>query len=329
MTADNLKNTLKDCIAGFLALLLLVPADASVAGKLYKWTDEAGTVHYSDKMPPESVKNAHEQLNDAGLVKEGVGAAKTDEEQMAEKIEEKIQLDARRKHAEEQAKIRRRDQILLDTFTTERDLLLARDDRLNSMDSIINLTTNNNKHFVEKLGRTKKRIAKIEESGRESPQNMRDQLESLLEQYEKNQRFIDKKKAERNKLKEHFDADLARFRELKGIEAPEATGKEEVAEKEGEVSEEKEAEDQEELTAAERLPKPPETAEATDKEEVAEKEGEVSEEKEAEDQEELTAAEKLPKPPETAEKADEKAEQTKKSAAKKEAFSGPIAAKKE
>ena len=43
------------------------------AAKLYRWTDAEGRVHYSDRVPPEAVDKAHDQLvvGDADLSREG------------------------------------------------------------------------------------------------------------------------------------------------------------------------------------------------------------------------------------------------------------------
>ena len=41
-----------------LVLGLAIAAPAS-AGKLYKWVDEKGNVHFSDKVPPEAAMLAH------------------------------------------------------------------------------------------------------------------------------------------------------------------------------------------------------------------------------------------------------------------------------
>ena len=44
----------------YLFCLLLFPACASLAGNLYRWVDGEGNVHYSDQLPPPSVKDVEE-----------------------------------------------------------------------------------------------------------------------------------------------------------------------------------------------------------------------------------------------------------------------------
>ena len=64
-----------------LVLWTLVAMPASAA-KLYKWVDEDGKVHYSDKVPPEAIRNEHKQLNEHGVVKETVEKDLTDEQKV-------------------------------------------------------------------------------------------------------------------------------------------------------------------------------------------------------------------------------------------------------
>jgi hypothetical protein len=143
-------------------------------------------------------------------------------------MEQSMLEQQRRIEAEKQARQRMRDQILLQTFTTERDLIITRDDRLNSIDSIINLTATNNKRVVKQIEETKAQITRIENSGREVPENIRKKLENLRGQHEKNKDFVTRKQAERDEVANRFAADLQRFRELKGI-AVEVTPDEESA----------------------------------------------------------------------------------------------------
>ena len=204
------------CSLVFATTIGFLPAQSDAA-KLYKWVDENGVVHYSDRMPPDITRDAHEELDSRGLTVREVDRAKTDEERMTEKVEKSMEEQQRRIAAEKQARERMRDQILLQTFTTERDLLMTRDDRLNAVDSIISLTTNNNKHLATQIEDTSRKVERIQNSGREVPENMSKQLDSLNEQFQKNKEYIELKQKERKELSESFAADLLRFRQLKGI----------------------------------------------------------------------------------------------------------------
>lgn len=189
----------------------------AVAGKLYKWVDENGMVHYSDKLPPEAAQHAHEQLNSRGQMVESV---KDPQEEIKEQVVNSAEQEERRHQAEVEARERMRDRILLDTFTTERDLELTRKDRLNAADSLINLMKSNNERIQSQISETQAKVDKFNAKGQAVPENLQKQLESLNSQLAKNKQYIDAKQEERRKLVEQFDADLKRFRELKGIQPP-------------------------------------------------------------------------------------------------------------
>lgn len=206
------------CFAGLIVSAVF--AQPAVAAKLYKWVDDKGTVHYSDKLPPEASRNAHEELNKRGQTTDKVSRAKSEQERLEEHAAIAAEEEKRRRQAEIEAKQRIRDQILLDTFTTERDLVLTRDDRLSAVDSLINLTNSNNQRLKTQADETQAKVDAIASKGREVPENLTKQLENLNDQLAKNLEYIDAKQTERRGLVEQFDADLKRFRELKGIEPP-------------------------------------------------------------------------------------------------------------
>lgn len=207
------------------SLLIISPAWAA---KLYKWTDEEGNVHYSDKLPPEVVEKEHQELNSRGLTTKSVNREKTEAERMEEEAAKVAAETERKQKFEQEARVRARDELLLNTFTTERDLLLARDDRLAAVDSIISLTTSNNSNIEQQAADTVKRIENLNKAGKEIPENLTKQLANLEGQLAKNRSFIEIKREERKKLEQQFENDLQRYRELKGI-APETPAEQRAA----------------------------------------------------------------------------------------------------
>ena len=215
---------------GSLTMGLATQAQA----KLYKWVDEKGEVHYGDKIPPRYSKQQHQELNNRGIQMKAVERKKTQAEKDAEqaaKSEEQKRLDAERKI---QAEKSRKDQILLDTFTVERDLLIMRDDRLSAIDSTVNLTSTYNRQLEEQLEKTQQRIDNLEKSKREIPENLIKKVKNLKGQLEQNTAHISRLKKDRILLEKQFKDDLARFRELKGLPPVE---EEPVAEQETEAAE--------------------------------------------------------------------------------------------
>ena len=121
-----------------LPLILVICAIAApVQARLYKWIDENGQVHYGDSVPAEYLSKEHKELNEQGLSVKEVEAAETDE-QRAERLRQEQVKKRKEQRAAEQ---RQRDRVLLDTYTTERDLVAARDARIEAVGSQIQLST--------------------------------------------------------------------------------------------------------------------------------------------------------------------------------------------
>lgn len=198
---------------GSLTMGLAMQAQA----KLYKWVDEKGEVHYGDKIPPQYSKQQHQELSDRGIQLKAVERKKTQAEKDAEqaaKSEEQQRIDAERKI---QAEKSRKDQILLDTFTVERDLLIMRDDRLSAIDSTTSLTKTYNVQLARQLETAQGRIDNLEKTKREVPENLVKKIKNLKDQIEQNTLHIARLKKDKVLLEKQFKDDLVRFRELKGL----------------------------------------------------------------------------------------------------------------
>lgn len=208
-SANRVKPYLSSLI--FVCLILAAPAHAG----LKKWVDEHGNVHYGDRIPAKYLSKQHETLNEQGLIINRSKAMKTDAE-IAQEDE------ARKKKAEEdkirliqQRKQALRDRVLLDTFTTEKDIEIARDARLDAIDSQISLANTLIESDEKKLEKIQNRIKSIEKTGRKVPENLHKNVTSVSRQLENSYAFIEEKNTERDNTLSKFDEDVKRFRELK------------------------------------------------------------------------------------------------------------------
>lgn len=195
------------------ALLLSTPGVH--AGKLYKWVDEHGQVRYGDRVPPEYAKKRNETLNSQGIVVETRAAQKT-AEQLAEE-QRLAALRAAKEHRQrEQA---HKDRILLDTFTNEDEMILTRDGKLEAIEAIIRVTTGRIEKIRQKLSDLTKRAANLERAGRPVPAELGQQISESRDQIRQNLDYIENRKQEQRAIREKFELDIKRFRELKIAEA--------------------------------------------------------------------------------------------------------------
>ena len=200
-----------------ILLCLILPGMASTAeaGSLYKWIDENGEVRYTDRMPPSASKRQQQTLNDQGIVINTKEAAKSSEELAAIKQAEKERdkrLRAEERHNEAQ---RKKDQALLLTFSSEAELELAKDERIEVLDSIIQL-------IYKSMAGTQKKLTELEDLAEENyrskgwvvPGGLAQNIEVLSRSNLMRDNQLLQKLTERNRIELQFEVDLARYRAL-------------------------------------------------------------------------------------------------------------------
>jgi len=207
------ETTLKQLLlSSMVANLLVLPC--AYAG-LNKWVDEKGQIHYGDRVPSKYLSKEHSQLNEQGVTLRTSKALKTDKELSAEENARRLKAAEDKKRLIIARKQALRDRVLLDTFTTENDLSLARDARIDAIDSQISLAETLIKNDEKKLSNVKIRIETIEKSGRTAPENLHKQIISVGRHIQNNYAFIEDKTNERDEIIKTFKQDVNRFRQLK------------------------------------------------------------------------------------------------------------------
>lgn len=198
-------------LTGALAFFLI---SQPVWAGLNKWVDEKGNTHYGDRVPPTYLKKEHSLLNEQGIIIRTTEASKTDEELSREEKEQKIKnkensirLIAERKQA-------LHDKMLLDTFTTETDLVHAIEARVDTVNSQIALAETLIKNYETRLENVKLRIKTITASGRTPPENLHIEIKTIGKQMDKNFTYIEDKTNERTEILKTFEKNVQRYRAL-------------------------------------------------------------------------------------------------------------------
>jgi hypothetical protein len=197
-----------------LCALISLSAGTTQAGKLYKWVDDTGQVRYGDSIPPQYARKSNQTLNEQGIVVEQKAAAKT-REQLAEEERKKLA-------AAEVERIRRekayQDRILLDTFTNEDEMIMTRDGKVEAIEAVIRVTSGRTEKLKQRLAELKQSAANLERSGKPVPKRLNDEITDARYQIEQNRHYVESRQAEQQKIREKFEADIRRFRELKTAE---------------------------------------------------------------------------------------------------------------
>lgn len=197
-----------------LCALISLSAASAHAGKLYKWVDENGRVRYGDSIPPQYARKSNQTLNEQGVVVDRKAAAKT-----REQIEEEERLKQAKAEAE---RIRQekayQDRILLDTFTNEDEMIMTRDGKIEAIEAVIRITNGRSEKLKHRLLELKQRAAALERSGNQVPDRLKQEIVESRHQIAQNQRYVENRKAEQQKIRDKFEGDIRRFRELKTAE---------------------------------------------------------------------------------------------------------------
>ena len=141
--------------------------------------------------------------------------AKTEAELAAEakaKREEEARIaeEARLKRIQDQ-----KDQVLLMTFSSEEELELARQDRIEVLESVIQLIRNSIETTQEKLGVLQENATtNYLSQGKEVPGGLAQKIEHFERKIQTRNVQLEQKLAEKAKINEKYQLDLARFREL-------------------------------------------------------------------------------------------------------------------
>ncbi len=195
----------------FTMALLCIVCSLPVQGKMYKWVDENGQMHFGDSIPMQYRVGKHMELNEKGALVKTHAAQETEEQRLEKKRIEELRKEEALRATEQEKK----DRGLLDSYNSEQELIIARDTRIEAVDTQLKLSHSIIEDTQQKLEATQKQIAGINASGRQVPENLIAKLEhekSLLASYEKvAAQHLEKK----NKIHQQFNEYINRFRELK------------------------------------------------------------------------------------------------------------------
>jgi len=179
--------------------------------KLYKWVDDKGTTHYGEVIPPEYANRDRDSLNKAGLLQ------KRPEKIDPEAIRAKEEAEQKRK-VENQALVeqQRRDNALLNTYSNENEIDLARDRSL----VLINARIDSNKMLLKSSQSTlddhNKEVESRSKAGKKIPASLTKDVAQTEARVAKYQAELRKSEEDLAAVKTRFDNEKELYRKLKG-----------------------------------------------------------------------------------------------------------------
>ena len=196
-----------ELIAALVAgLVFSLPATA----KLYKWVDDQGVTHYGETIPPQYAGKERSELKSGRAIKKE--EALTPEEQRA-KEEADARMLAEKKAAQEQ---KRRDNALINTYSNEKEIELARTRNLQQVDARINGINSQIAIIESNLETLQKEADGYDAEGKKIPTSLQQDLNNSQKRLDKLRLELEKAQAEKAALNARYDADKARYKALTG-----------------------------------------------------------------------------------------------------------------
>lgn len=201
-----------------IALLLLgagliVHASHAHAG-LYKWADERGVIHYSDKIPAEAVNRANFELNRQGLTIRKTEQARP----VAQRVVPKNESDEQRLRQAERDRLlaTRRDRALVESYTSESEIDLAKSRAVATLDGQVQSA----EAFIAQMQKRRDELEskKSTFAPRPVPGSIVREIETIDDEMARQHDFVAAKRKEAAGVAARYDADRQRFRELRSGE---------------------------------------------------------------------------------------------------------------
>ena len=194
-----------------LALAATLALVAPVHAATYKWVDDKGMVHYSDKVPPEAMDKTNVELN-----KQGIAIKRNDPPPTAEQRRAKAAEEERQKAlARDREIIDRRDRALAQSYTSEDEIDLARSRALGTIETQMQSAQAYTVQLTKRRAELNERRKTF--GDKPAPPALERELESIGSELEKQDAFIAEKKRETAAVTARYDADKQRWRELRAI----------------------------------------------------------------------------------------------------------------
>ncbi|HKO86966.1 MAG TPA: DUF4124 domain-containing protein [Burkholderiales bacterium] len=173
--------------------------------KLYKWVDDQGKVHYTERLPPEATGKATAQMNRQGTVVKEMDRALTKEEQLAkQEAERKREEDAKRATEE-----RRMNEAILSSYSSEKDIDMARERAMQSNADAIKSAMHNVETAKKLQAELKQKTAPFKDKS--LPLKLQRDIESNEVDLRNQQQLLDSKTLEAAKINARYDEDKRRY----------------------------------------------------------------------------------------------------------------------
>ncbi len=192
----------KCCLYLCIALTSLSASLHAKAADLYRWQDDKGNVHYTDRVPPEYVEQGYRVISEQGLT---IQTIRSSMEELAAQGDKPAQI------SKEQAI---KDRRLLMTYGSEDEIIAARERKLEDVQSLIELSRETISLLETQFRQLAKEAGDYEKQGKAIPEALLTQVAATRRKIGKYQARLQENETGLENIKLEYDSDLERFRQL-------------------------------------------------------------------------------------------------------------------
>ena len=193
-----------------IALFLMNGLASADSKRIKKWVDEKGVTHYGDVLPPDYAGEEMTEMNSRGITVKRKEVAANPKEQQSGKVKELTEQE-------------RRDKALLNSFTTAKEIDLARDRNLQMDQANIHSLKLRLTDAEKRLEKTNASIAEFDKNKKPVPADLTEDRKTQQADISKIKDQIAQKQSVMDETRVRFENDKQRFIELKSDNAATAT----------------------------------------------------------------------------------------------------------
>ena len=210
-------------LAGAGGVMIASTVSAQASGKrYYRYRDAHGVVEVSSILPPGQAQAGYEILDGVSLRVLSVVAAAPTAQELAGAVAARREANLAKAAAEQAAQQRRldaqsqqqRDQMLLQTYASETELLALRDRKLQTIDLIRQTLDQTIAYLRANLERMDATIGEHRTAGREPPPELLAARAHTADDLAEQLLAAERTRAEQTTVRRRFDDDLHRYRQL-------------------------------------------------------------------------------------------------------------------
>lgn len=181
-------------------MLLMALAPASFAGDLYRWVDNKGNVHYTDRVPPEYVQNGYRVINKQGLTITTIAPKKDEPVDKKMDDEAKAQLE--------------RDRRLLTIYSNADEIVAARERKVAEIKSGISLRQETLALLEKQFREQTREAGDYEKQGEAVPETLRANINTTKKKITAYEEGIKHHQQQLLDAQKQFNDELERYKQI-------------------------------------------------------------------------------------------------------------------